>query len=289
MTVVLQKSYSPQQRPALIGMVCDMTEAAIATWVNETAAGIPFGMAVGQGTIIDAFGRGRGCVLGGTSFLGISVRDDTLSLSPVDPYSSTLNPLDAYGLRTNVGVLTRGRIWVGAGASVNAGDPLFYGATGVFANSASGTAATGWVQFSKQPNAGDTLVINAATLTFVASGATGDQVNIGPTLGDTVAAAAAVLEGSATAGFAALHFNAYPPSPGGSAQGSGADTIMISAVAPGTAGNALAITTIPAGATKSAGTLLGGTAAATAVTGGRWLDTVNAAGGIARVSLALQI
>jgi hypothetical protein len=64
---------------------------------------------------------------------------------------------------------------------------------------------------------------------------------------------------------------------------------MISAVAPGTAGNALAITTIPAGATKSAGTLLGGTAAATAVPGGRWLDTVNAAGGIARVSLALQI
>jgi hypothetical protein len=269
-------------------MLADMTERSISTWVNETAAGIPFGAAVGWGVTSDFYGRTRGCVLGGSAFIGISIRDITLSLSPVDPYSNTLNPVDAYGLRTNVAVLTRGRIWVTAGSPVNPNDPLFYNTTtGAFANSASGTSATGSVTFSRQPSDGDTLVINGATFTFKTSGATGDQVNIGPTLGDTVAAAAAVLEGSATAGFAALNFTASPASPGGAAQGSGADTILIAAVAPGTAGNALAITTVPPGATKSGATLAGGTASATAVTGGRWLDK-NVAGNIARASLSMQ-
>jgi hypothetical protein len=114
---------------------------------------------------------------------------------------------------------------------------------------------------------------------------TGDQVQIGATLGDTVAAAAAVMDASATAGFAALTFRAEPPTPVGG--GSGADTILITANAVGTAGNALAITSGPAGMTKSGATLAGGTAAGTAITGAKWLDSATA-GQTARITLGIQ-
>jgi hypothetical protein len=285
MSVITQRSYAPQQRAGLVGMIADQVEYTVTTKLCDVVGGLGFGLGVVQSTALD-----KGAKLGTSGFLGITVRDIALSLSPLDPMAvdGVTNPLDAYGYRTNMGVLSRGHIWVMAGSDVVAGDPLFYGSTGLLANSASGNAATGWVTFSKNPVDGETLVINGATLTFKASGATGDQVNIGQTLGDTVAAAVAVLNGSATAGFSALGYRASPPSPAGLPQGSGADTILIAADAPGTAGNALAITSGPAGMTKSAATLLGGTAAAVAVPSGRWLDS-QLAGLPARVALAIQV
>ena len=142
--------------------------------------------------------------------------------------------------------------------------------------------------FSQQPVDGNTLVINGATLTFKATGAVGDQANIGQTLGDTIVNAVTALNASVTAGFSVITYKASPPSPGGLPQGSGADTILMSVDAPGTAGNALAITSGPPGMTKSAGTMLGGAAAALAASGGRWLDS-SMAGLPARVALALQV
>jgi hypothetical protein len=280
MATVLQTRYAPGIAVGVEGQIADTADSEVGTRVCETAAGISFGKATSFGT------GAKGIILGGTSFIGLSVRDITLSLAPVDPLSNTPNPLDAYGRYTNVAFMSRGHMWVKPQALVAPGESVFYETTGgVLTNSASGTAASGWVRFSQQPVAGNTLVINGATLTFVASGATGDQVNIGPTLGDTVAAAAAVMDASATAGFAALTFRADPPAVGG---GSGADTILIQANAVGVAGNALAITSGPVGMTKSGATLAGGTAAATAISAGRWI-TGGIAGQLAIVSLGIQI
>jgi hypothetical protein len=280
MSTVLQTRYAPYIAPGVEGMISEMVDSEVGTRLCETAAGIPFGKAVGWGA------AAKGCVLGGASFLGLSVRDITLALAPVDPLSNTPNPLDAYGRYTNVAFMSRGHMWCKPQALVAPGDALFYDtASGVLGNSASGLAASGWVRFSQQPVAGNTLVINGATLTFVASGATGDQANIGPTLGDTVANAAAAMDASATAGFAALTFRADPASPVGAPSGS--DTIYIQANAVGTAGNALAITSGPTGMTKSGATLAGGTAAATAITAGRWV-TGGIGGQLAIVSLGIQ-
>ena len=280
MTTVVQTHYAPEIYKGLEGMISDETGSEVGTRICETAAGITFGKAVSQGT------RSKGCVLGGSAFVGVSVRDITLALVSVDPLSDTPNALDTYGMWTNVAVLSRGHIWVKPQALVLPNEAVYYdAATGQFGNSASGLAASGWVRFSQQPAADSTLVINGATLTFKASGATGDQSNIGATIGDTIANAVAAMNASATAGFAALTFSADPPIPVGG--GSGADTIFIQANAPGVAGNALAITSGPTGMTKSAATLLGGTAAGVAVASAKWLDG-GQFGQVARITLGIQ-
>ena len=125
MSVITQRSYSPQQRGGLVGMIADQVEYTVTTRICEAVAGIGFGLGVCQGTLLDK-GAKFGTVA--ASFLGISVRDIALSLSPLDPLApdGTVNPLDAYGYKTNMGVLSRGHIWVLAGANVAAGDPLVF-------------------------------------------------------------------------------------------------------------------------------------------------------------------
>jgi hypothetical protein len=279
-TTVVQTSYRPQIAYGLEGMISEETDSEVGTRLCETAGGISFGKAVSQGT------RAKGCIIGGSAFVGVTVRDITLALVSVDPLSAIDNPLDTYGQWTNVAVCSRGHIWVKPQGLVAANDALYYdAASGKFGNSATGLAASGSVTFARNPSNNETLVINGATLTFVTGTPTGDQVKIGDTLGDTVANAAAVMDASATAGFAALTFRAEPPTPVGG--GSGADTILIQANAVGVAGNALAITSGPAGMTKSGATLAGGTAAGVAVAGGKWLDS-GIAGQTARITLGIQ-
>lgn len=58
------------------------------------------------------------------------------------------------------------------------------------------TASTG--TFSANPNPGDTTVVMGDTWQFVASGATGDQVNIGSTLADTLTAAVTAMNSAYT-------------------------------------------------------------------------------------------
>jgi hypothetical protein len=280
-TTVVQTSYRPQIAYGLEGMISEETASEVGTRICETAAGITFGKACSQGN------RGKGCIIGGSNFVGVSVRDITLALVSVDPLSAVENPLDTYGMWTNVAVCTRGHIWVKPQGLVAPYDPVYYDTgSGKFGNSATGLAASGWVTFARQPANNETLVVNGATVTFVTGTPTGDQVKIGDTLGDTVANAAALMDGSATAGLAALTFRADPPTPVGG--GSGADTILIQANAVGVAGNALAITSGPAGMTKSAATLLGGTAAGTAIVGARWLDA-GLGGQTARIALGIQL
>lgn len=284
MTTTLQTSYRPQIAPFLLGLIIDENDAETLTKVCNTPAGIPFGVAVSQDTV------DKNCVLGGSKFIGLVQRDKSLALSAVDPLSlsDTPNPLDAYGQWTNVSIMTRGRIAVRAGANVSAWDPLFYDpTTGLLTNLVTGAAASGSITFSSQPLDGQTVTIQGTAVTFKASGATGSQVNIGPTLGDTLVALANFLNGSADVNLVLMKYQADPPSPGGSGQGSGANKILVGVKAVGVAGNAYTLATNVPGATVSGATLSGGTASATAITSGRWYTSA-LAGQLAVVTLGVQ-
>ena len=285
MTTVVQTTYKPQIAAAVAGMIAEMSGSEVDTRICETPAGIGFGLAVSQGV------GDQGCVLGGSAFYGITLRDVTLDRLPIDPLApaGTLLPVDTYAQYQNMAVLTRGTVWVlSAGGVIAPGSALFYDTTlGKFTNSASGSAAVGSVAFTTQPVDGQTISINGSTWTFKASGATGLQSNIGPTLGDTIANLANALNASADVNTVLLSYRAYPPSPGGAGQGSGANTLMMAVKLVGVAGNAYTLSTNVPGATASGATLSGGTAAATAVTGGFW-KTSAIGGQLAKVSLGIQ-
>jgi hypothetical protein len=284
MATVLQTTYRPQIAPFLLGMIVDENDAETLTKVCNTAAGIGFGVAVSQDTV------DKNCVLGGAKFIGLTQRDKTLALAALDPLSATdnPNPLDKYGQWTNVSIVSRGRVVVRAGANVSAYDSLFYDTTsGLLTNSASGAGASGSIAFTSQPADGQTVTIQGTAVTFKTSGATGAQVNIGPTLGDTLTALATFLNGSADANLVLMKYAVDPPSPGGAGQGSGANTLLVGVKAVGTAGNAYTLATTVSGATVSGATLSGGTAAATAITGGRWYTSA-LAGQLAVASLGIQ-
>lgn len=63
------------------------------------------------------------------------------------------------------------------------------------------------VEFLKIPTAGDTLLLNGTTITFVASGASGNQCNIGATIQDTVLNLETMINASVDANLTVL--NAY--------------------------------------------------------------------------------
>lgn len=121
--MALQTAYNATQEAGAAGMVVNMRTYDAITRSAETAAGISFGVAVGQGT-----DRARGCVLGGTLdlFLGVSIRDVTLVSSQSDKYARY----------QNVGILTNGEIWVQTSVSVDPDEPVHYDSTtGIFATS----------------------------------------------------------------------------------------------------------------------------------------------------------
>lgn len=119
---VVQNTYVENIRPAVAGQVANMTNWDGDTRNVETAAGIGFGLAVGQGT------AAKGAVLGAAAaagFVGISIRDITL-----DPRDA-----DKYQQNSNIAVLTEGDIWVLTGGAVAVGaDVTFAAATGVLSS-----------------------------------------------------------------------------------------------------------------------------------------------------------
>ena len=68
--------------------------------------------------------------------------------------------------------------------------------------SAGTVAATGAITFSAQPLVNSTLTINGTLFTFVASGAVGNQINIGASLAATMTALAVALNASVVTGVA---------------------------------------------------------------------------------------
>ncbi|MGH6845790.1 MAG: hypothetical protein ACRECU_13975, partial [Methylocella sp.] len=114
--------------------------------------------------------------------------------------------------------------------------------------------ATGSINFTVQPTATHVITLNGTTVTFVASGATGNQVNIGLTLQGTLSNLLIFLNGSADAQIVKFKY------------GIGATALFLTATTAGTAGNSLTITTDVTGATTSGATLSGGSAAITTPT-----------------------
>ena len=115
--------------------------------------------------------------------------------------------------------------------------------------SAGTVAATGTITFSVQPLVNSTLTFNGTVFTFVASGAVGNQINIGANLAATMTALAVVMNANGTVGGA---FATYVAT---------ATAISITRGVLGVAGNAftLAASLAPASnGTVSAATLTGG-------------------------------
>jgi hypothetical protein len=117
--MAIQTTYSERMSPPTPGTIGGSDFDTI-TGLCETAdPGIPFGRAVGQGTLSD-----KGTVIGGllVSFKGVSVKSAALRAEQ-----------DAYLPPDDMTILQRGQIWVEPSVAVVAGDPVWYvQATGVF-------------------------------------------------------------------------------------------------------------------------------------------------------------
>lgn len=135
-------------------------------------------------------------------------------------------------------------------------------------------AATGSITFSAQPSVSSTITINGTVFTFVASGAVGNQSNIGANLAATLTALAGVLTANGTVGGA---FATYAAS---------ATVLSITRGVLGSAGNAftLAASTAPASnGTPSAATLTGGTNTHTYNSGAATLPSLSIEGAYPQV------
>lgn len=129
MTAV-QSTYTEGMRAPAPGTISGSDYDTI-TGNCETAAGIPFGVAVATGTV--STHGDKATVIGGAlaTFKGIAVRDITLAPSSASQ--------DKYLERGNMTILRRGQIWVEPREAVVANDPVYFiAATGVLSNSASG-------------------------------------------------------------------------------------------------------------------------------------------------------
>lgn len=119
---VVQSTYSENLSRALPGMPADADYSAD-TRIVETEAGIGFGVAVSQGT------NDNGALIGAATaadFVGVSIRDKTVP-----------DGTDIYADGANIGVMTRGDIWVTVGGDVVAGeDVTFVATTGVLSSAA---------------------------------------------------------------------------------------------------------------------------------------------------------
>ena len=123
----VQTTFPEQMRQGIPGMVNRMVDFNTVTRSCATAAGIPAGRAVSQGTNdIDA-------VIGGTliGFVGISLLDPTI----IVPVGSPALPDGGYPQYQNIGVLTKGEMFATATVATTAGDPVHFGAAdGVLTN-----------------------------------------------------------------------------------------------------------------------------------------------------------
>jgi hypothetical protein len=129
--------------------------------------------------------------------------------------------------------------------------------------------ATGSITLTSNPSASDTVTINGVVITFVASGATGAQVNIGTAAADTATNLAALINGVPDSVDPDTSMPVYGTEPlagvGVTAQidGSNAAELDLASIAPGTAGNAITLATSDAGKITVSGATLSGGAAET--------------------------
>ncbi|UGY23722.1 hypothetical protein HU675_0038215 [Bradyrhizobium septentrionale] len=122
-----------------------------------------------------------------------------------------------------------------------------------FNNVAGPTAATGSATFTGQPTANDTLTIAGSAITFVASGATGMQVNIGTSLPVTLSNLLTFLLASQDTGLVKCTYGLS-----GSTLSITANQFSGTGTNAGTGGNALTLAKVSTNITVSGATLTGG-------------------------------
>jgi hypothetical protein len=111
--------------------------------------------------------------------------------------------------------------------------------------------ASGGITIPTQPTANQTLSIGGTTVTFVATGATGNQVNIGANVAATLVALAAFLNASADVNISKATYTVV------------GSVLQVSFDVPGAGGNSFPLATNVTGASVSGSTLSGGGAAMT--------------------------
>lgn len=125
-----QTSYSLSQPVAYEGLIYAQDPHDNISRAVETAAGINFGRAVSRGTGDDQ------CVLGGTSFLGITYRS-------LEREGAQGSGVILYKEKETAGIMRRGTIWAKCPSGCNPGDSAKYiNATGVIDSGAAGAGET---------------------------------------------------------------------------------------------------------------------------------------------------
>lgn len=138
-----------------------------------------------------------------------------------------------------------------------------------FNNIAGPTAAFGTVTFSANPANNDTLTIGGTAVTFVTAGATGNQVNIGATLAQTVTSLLSLLLASVDANL--IKFT-YGINAAQNVITITANQLLNTGAFAGSAGNALTLAKVSSVITLSAATLTGGVGTWNAF----WVNMANA-------------
>lgn len=113
-----------------------------------------------------------------------------------------------------------------------------------------GAFASGTATFSGQPTAADTLTINGVAFEFVASGATGTQVNIGASLAATLTNFVTVFNTNKATNAALINLTIA----------ASATVLTITSTVIGTSSNLIPLAKSSTAITLSAATLTGGTA-----------------------------
>lgn len=257
----VQPNYNEYMSPAIVGMRANLEPARTISRLCLPVAGMGMGLVATYGTSDD---NARNVASGG-AYLGITGLDPT-----VRPGFTVLP--DMYVYQDIMSIYTKGVIWVKAQVNVTPGQAVYYDGNGYLTTVSGAGFATGSAAFTVNPTASSTLTLNGTAVTFVASGATGTQVNIGATLAATLTSLLSMLQGSADAQLVKFTY---------ALQGT---TLALTATTAGTGGNALTLATTVPGATLSGSTLTGGTAANTAIPNATF-DSTATAGGLVKLRL----
>lgn len=138
--MTIQTTYVERIAKAVAGMIGG-SDFNTRTGIVETAAGIGFGLAVSQGA------ADQGIILGGSAFVGISVRDVAVGAE------KTL-----YEQYKNAAYLTRGQIWVTVVSAVVAGAAVKYDTTTGAIDDSTGTTIPG-ARFVTSAGAGELALV----------------------------------------------------------------------------------------------------------------------------------
>jgi hypothetical protein len=133
----VQSDYTRYAQPAQNGIratsINFTTDTRIVEAISGGADSVPFGRAVSQGA------NDKGCTLGGSDFVGISVADPTIALS------QDLT-VDEYPENDNAGIMVTGDLWVIVGSDVSAGGSVSYNTTtGVLGSSGTAIDSSRWM------------------------------------------------------------------------------------------------------------------------------------------------